>query len=297
MKLKKITCTGNYRKEKFLKIINLIAGYFDKNGFFSKEFELMLTDGFQDDIKIKDLNKNIKIDTFDNCIKNSDLIVSIGGDGTILSTVRKLSDNSIPIIGIHIGNLGFLAQSTEDTLIDALDCLRDGNYKISDKILFKVNIKNKSNVNYYAFNDAVINHGNSGRVLKTSVYNDNEHVNNYEGDGIIICTPTGSTGYSLSSGGPIVHSDLDVMIITPISSHSLSARPIVLSSKSNIKVKFSENFSDAALTIDGQLRINLKKDDIVSISKSHFNAKLVVLPFYNYLSTLKEKLLWSGNSR
>ena len=296
MKLKKITCTGNYRKENFFKIIDMIANYFYKNESLNENFQLMVTNEFEKHIKIDNLNKNIKIDTFDNCIEDSHLIMSIGGDGTILSTVRKLSDKSIPILGVHIGNLGFLAQSTEDTLFDALDCLKENNYKIQDKLLLKVEVKDKENIAYYAFNDVVVDHGNSGRVLKTKVYNDDNHINDYEGDGIIICTPIGSTGYSLSSGGPIVHSDLDVVTITPISSHSLSARPIVLSSNSNIKVKFSENFIDASLTIDGQLRINLVKNNIISISKADFNAKLVILPFYNYMSTLKEKLHWSGNS-
>lgn len=129
------------------------------------------------------------------------------------------------------------------------------------------------------------------------MFNNDHHINNYEGDGIIICTPTGSTGYSLSSGGPIVHSNLDVITITPISSHSLSARPIVLPSFWNIKVDFPDHFIDASLTIDGQSRINLSKDNIISISKAKFKAKLIVLPFYNYLNTLKEKLHWSGNSR
>lgn len=297
MKLKKITCTGNYRKEKFFKIINMISNYFDKNKFLNEKIELMITNEFEKHINVDNLNKKIKIDTFDNCVKNSDLIMSIGGDGTILSTVRKLSDKCIPILGIHIGNLGFLAQSTEDTLFDALDCLKKDKYKIQDKILLKVEVQNKGDAFYYAFNDAVIDHGNSGRVLKSRVYNNDNIVNDYEGDGIIVCTPTGSTGYSLSSGGPIVHSDLDVITITPIASHSLSARPIVLSSNSNIKVKFLENFTDASLTIDGQLRVDLIKSDIISISKANFNAKLIVLPFYDYMSTLKEKLHWSGNNR
>jgi len=296
MKLKKITCTGNYRKEKFFKIINIISDYFNNN-FSNQSFQLMLTNEFEKHIKPIKVNKNITIDTFDKCIEGSDLIFSIGGDGTILSTVRKLSDKSIPILGIHIGNLGFLAQSTENTLNKALDCLKENNYTIQNKILLKVRIEGDSNISYYAFNDAVIDHGNSGRILKTSVYNNDEHINDYEGDGIIICTPTGSTGYSLSSGGPIVHSDLDVMTVTPISSHSLSARPIILPSSSNIKVKFSNNFIDASLTIDGQLRIDLIEKNIILISKAKFNAKLIVLPFYNYMATLKEKLHWSGNSR
>ena len=296
MKLKKITCTGNFRKEKFFKIVDMISNYFDI-AHSNKGIKLMLTNEFETQNKTVQVNQNINIDTFDNCIEDSDLIFSIGGDGTILSTVRKLSKKTVPILGVHIGNLGFLAQSTESTLIDALDCIMNNDYRIQDKILLRIKIEGDSNKIYYAFNDAVIDHGNSGRILKTSVYNNNDHINDYEGDGIIVCTPTGSTGYSLSSGGPIVHSDLDVMTITPISSHSLSARPIVLSSDSNIKVKFSNNFTDAALTIDGQTRIDLVEKDIISISKANFNAKLVQLPFYNYMTTLKEKLHWSGNNR
>lgn len=296
MKIKTITCTGNFRKEKFFSIINMIADFFDKNGMFDNQIKLMLSDEFTKHVMNENLNKNVQIDTFENCIKCSDLIMSIGGDGTILSTVRKLSENQVPILGIHIGNLGFLAQSTEKTLNEALKCIKEDNYKIQDKFLLKANINNKTTY-YHAFNDVVIDHGNSGRVLKTKVYNDNTHINNYEGDGIIISTPTGSTGYSLSSGGPIIHSELDVVTITPISSHSLSARPIILSSKSNIKVNFSDNFIDASLTIDGQTRINLKKSDEIFISKSKLYAQIVVLPFYNYFTTLKEKLHWSGNSR
>jgi NAD+ kinase len=297
MKLKIITCTGNYRKEKFFKIIQMICNFFEENNLFDNKIELRLSNEHENNIDKISLNKNIKIDTFDNCIKDSDLIMSIGGDGTILSTVRKLSNKSIPILGIHIGNLGFLAQSTEQTLIDALKCLINNDYTIEEKLLLKATIKDKNRSNYYAFNDIVIDHGNSGRILKTRVFNNDDHINNYEGDGIIICTPTGSTGYSLSSGGPIVHSNLDVITITPISSHSLSARPIVLPSSWNIKVDFPDLFIDASLTIDGQSRIVLSKDNIISISKAEFKAKLIVLPFYNYLNTLKEKLHWSGNSR
>ncbi len=294
MNFTKIVCTGNFRKEKFFSIIDHISDFFDKNSLLDKKIELKVSNEFEQHGIKAHLNKKIKIETFDKCIKDCDLIMSIGGDGTILSTVRKLSENQIPILGIHIGNLGFLAQSTEKNLIKALECIKNDDFKIQEKLLLKAKSNNHY---YYAFNDIVVDHGNSGRVLKTKVYNDKTHINNYEGDGLIISTPTGSTGYSLSSGGPIIHSDLDVITITPISSHSLSARPIILSSNSNIRVDFSENFIDASLTIDGQVRINLEKNDNIQISKSKFCARLVVLPYYNYFNTLKEKLHWSGNSR
>lgn len=294
MKFTKIVCTGNFRKEKFFSIIENIYDFFDKNCLLDKKIDLKVSNEFEQHGIKANLNKKIKIETFDKCVKDCDLIMSIGGDGTILSTVRKLSENQIPILGIHIGNLGFLAQSTEKKLIKALECIKNDDFKIQEKLLLKAKSNNHY---YYAFNDIVVDHGNSGRVLKTKVYNDKTHINNYEGDGLIISTPTGSTGYSLSSGGPIIHSDLDVITITPISSHSLSARPIILSSNSNIRVDFSESFIDASLTIDGQVRINLEKDDNILISKSKFCARLVVLPYYNYFNTLKEKLHWSGNSR
>ena len=288
MKSLQITCTGNYRKSKFLKIVNMVFDYFNDNQY---DATVVLTNEFQSKKSFKNLNPNIKIDSFENCIKNTDFILSIGGDGTILSTVRRLGKKTIPILGIHIGHLGFLAQSTEKNLLEALDCLRNKKYTINKRILLEVAIDEK-NVSY-AFNDVVIDHGSSGRILRSDVYIDKKHVNNYESDGIVISTPTGSTGYSLSAGGPIVSPNLDVINLTPISSHSLSARPIVLSSSSKIEIKFNNRFSDGALTVDGQERFNLKKDNVISVRKAKHKASLIILPNYDYMMTLKEKLHWS----
>ena len=223
------------------------------------------------------------------------MIFSIGGDGTILSTIRKLNKNEIPVLGIHIGNLGFLAQCTEHSLLDALNCIKSNNYENQNRIILELEVDNSKK--FYALNDIVIDHGSSGRILKTKVYIDGNHINDYESDGIIINTPTGSTGYSLSSGGPIITPELDVLNITPISSHSLSARPIVLASHKNIGVKFTDKFIDAAITIDGQERVNLSKKSKISIKKANHLAILVKLPFNSYISTLKEKLGWSGKSK
>ena len=285
-----VTCTGNYRKNQFFNIVNQIAVFFEGDS----NYKIFLSDEYlSKDIK-PNLSKNIYINNFDTCIKDSDLIFSIGGDGTILSTVRKLNKNEIPVLGIHIGNLGFLAQCTEDSLLDALNCIKSNNYKIEKRIILKLEVNNRA---YYALNDIVVDHGNSGRILKTKMYIDNKHINNYESDGIIISTPTGSTGYSLSSGGPIIVPELDVLNITPISSHSLSARPIVLSSKKNINIEFTDEFIDAAITIDGQERIDLSKENSIYIKKANHSAILIKLPFNSYISTLKDKLGWSGNSK
>ena len=292
MKIKRIICTGNYRKENFFKIINSIANYFFDNQL---KIDIILSDDFKSEINNPNINKKIEIKPFSKSVEISDIILSIGGDGTMLSTIRRIGKKTVPVLGIHIGNLGFLTQSTEETLSQALKCLVEEDYNVEERLLLEIEINNNKK-QYYAFNDAVIDHGNSGRILKTEVYVDGEHINNYESDGIIISTSAGSTGYSLSSGGPIIHPKLHTINITPISSHSLSARPIVLSSSSNLIVKFGEKFIDAALTVDGQERIILNKKNIISIKQAKFHAKLIILPFYNYMQTLKEKLGWSGNS-
>ena len=286
-----ITCTGNYRKSQFFNIVNQISVFFkDKSNY-----KIFLTDEYLSKKYSYNLPKNIVVNTFDNCVKKSDLVFSIGGDGTILSTVRKLGKKQIPVLGVHIGNLGFLAQCTEVSLLKALDCIESNDYIDEERILLELKIDN--NRKYYALNDIVVDHGNSGRILRTKVYIDDKHINDYESDGIIINTPTGSTGYSLSSGGPIITPELDVFNITPISSHSLSARPIVLSSQKSISVKFTDKFIDAAITIDGQERIDLSKESSISIKKSNHSAIIIKLPFNSYISTLKEKLGWSGNSK
>jgi len=292
MKIKRIICTGNYRKENFFKIINSIASYFFDNQL---KIDIILSDDFKSEINNPNINKKIEIKPFSESVEISDIILSIGGDGTMLSTIRRIGKKTVPVLGVHIGNLGFLTQSTEETLSQALKCLVEEDYNIEERLLLEIEIINNKK-QYYAFNDAVIDHGNSGRILKTEVYIDDEHINNYESDGIIISTSAGSTGYSLSSGGPIIHPKLHTINITPISSHSLSARPIVLSSSSNLIVKFGEKFIDAALTVDGQERIILNQKNIISIKQAKFHAKLIILPFYNYMQTLKEKLGWSGNS-
>ena len=290
-KIMVITCTGNYRKKQFFNIVNQIATFFEGDS----NYRILLSDEYLSKNIKSNLSKNITVDNFTNCIKCSDLIFSIGGDGTILSTVRKLNKNEIPVLGIHIGNLGFLAQCTEDSLLDALNCIESNNYENENRIILELEVDNSKK--FYALNDIVVDHGSSGRILKTKVYIDGDHINDYESDGIIVSTPTGSTGYSLSSGGPIIAPDLDVLNVTPISSHSLSARPIVLPSHKNIGIKFTDKFIDAAITVDGQERIKLSKKSKISIKKANHLAILLKLPFNSYISTLKEKLGWSGKSK
>ena len=131
MEIKRITCTGNYRKSEFFNVINSISNYFSKT---NPRIDLILSDDFKNQVDASNLKGQIKIDTFSNSIENSDIVLSIGGDGTILSTIRRMSNKTIPVLGIHIGNLGFLAQSTQSTLLKALDCLMNKEYKIEERL-------------------------------------------------------------------------------------------------------------------------------------------------------------------
>ena len=154
------------------------------------------------------------------------------------------------------------------------------------------------NINFIALNDVVVDHGKSGRILKTQINVDDDYLNTYESDGMIISTSIGSTAYSLSAGGPIVHPSMDTIIITPICSHSLSARSIVLSGEKLISLKFPEPYREGiSCTVDGQERFLIKDSSKLEIKKSKKYVKVVILPSYNYFDTLRNKMRWSGNLR
>ena len=201
-------------------------------------------------------------------------------------------------MGIHIGGLGFLSECIVDDLEKKINYVINNDITISKRMLLEININYAGEKKQFlAMNDIVVDHGPSGRILKTEVHVSNEYLNTYEGDGLIIATSTGSTAYSLSAGGPIVFPDIDTFTITPICSHSLSARPIILKSSENITLNFLAPFDGMALAIDGQVRIEMDKEVFVEIAKSSYFAQLINLPDSNYFQTLRKKMGWLGNVR
>ena len=168
-----------------------------------------------------------------------DFLLCLGGDGTLISGVRIFSNPSVPVLGVHLGGLGFLAQITPEVLIEKLDSLNNGQFEIQDRLVLSAEISGENEL-FYAINDFVVQNETSFRVTSLSLFIDNQHVSDYKSDGIIISTPTGSTAYSLSSGGPIVQPDVFSIIITPIAPHSLTSRPLVLPSDVEVEFRFSE---------------------------------------------------------
>jgi len=282
----KFGCTGNFNKSNFMKILNKLVLFFN-----NEEHELIL------DSNIPFYESIAKKDSLEKIANDCDVLISIGGDGTILSTIRNLNNSEIPIFGIHIGGLGFLAQTNSNQCISSLKKILNNKFSIVNRMLLKTNIDNSTNQTFYSLNDIVIDHGNSPRILETNISISDIHLNQYKSDGIIICTPLGSTAYSLSAGGPIITPWLDVISLTPICPHSLSARPILLPSKDIVSIQFNDEQIGMKITIDGQISFEIDYTTKITISRSDSDAKFIKLDDTDYYSTLRTKMGWSGNVR
>ena len=222
-----------------------------------------------------------------------DLIIVLGGDGTILGVARDINEKyNYPILGVNIGNLGFLASIEIDNLDYALKKIKNNEFIIQDRILLECesNIEGKLEVNK-ALNDIVIARGTLSRMMKFKVFIDDKLYYNFKGDGLIIATPTGSTAYSFSAGGPFVYPDMEVITITPICPHTKSMQPIVLNAKSKIEIKADSYSEEIYLTFDGQKSLKNIDKSIIRIKKSKENAKILLLDDYDYFKVLRKKIL------
>jgi NAD+ kinase len=223
-------------------------------------------------------------------ISRSDLVIVLGGDGTLLNVVRHLTGkHHPPILGVNLGSLGFLTEITTEELQTSLGHVLRNQFQVSERNLLLATVMGSSK-QYLALNEIVVNRGAFARILTCEVQVDGHRVARYQSDGVIIATATGSTAHSLSSGGPIVYPTLEAVIINPICPHTLSNRPIVLSWDRKIKLALVGKISEAGLTIDGQQGIKLKKNARVLVTKAPFKAQLISSPKRNYWELLHTKL-------
>lgn len=283
--------TGNILKPEFSTIFKEVYQFLKKNNH-----EVWLSNNVFID-SLNDMFKTIPRKPLDEIGRDCDMLLSIGGDGTILSTFRQIAQFEIPIFGIHIGGLGFLSETNQDNFKESLNSIISGNYVTERRMALKLNINNNPSLSHYSLNDIVIDNGNSPRTLQLHVYVSNHFLNTYISDGIIFCTPTGSTAYSLSAGGTIITPNMNVIGVTPVCPHSLSARPIILSDKENIKIQFSEENVGMSVSVDGQIHIPIDYTHQIFIERSIHDALLVRLPTNDYYATLRTKMGWSGNFR
>jgi len=237
------------------------------------------------------LLKEISFKERDYIFSEVDLIISMGGDGTLLGVCRK-ADPQIPIMGVNLGRLGFIAEFSKNDFYEKLSVVLAGKYKTMTKNLFSVSIDGVKKDKSLFFNDIVISKNDIARMFTVSVEADNDHIYDLSGDGLIISTTMGSTAYSLAAGGPIVHPEVPGLILTPICPHSLTHRPLVIPDSSVIKIKLLESIKSVILTLDGQNTLTLDKNNEITIRKESKKTISLIKNFdKTYFHTLKEKFV------
>lgn len=230
--------------------------------------------------------------------EGSQMILSLGGDGTLLHAVRRTYGSSLPVLGINAGSLGFLTSLPADSLAEQLPKIMDGHFRTSERTALTVELKRKGETvcRGWALNEAVINRGNHAHMVRVQVSVSSVLLGPYLCDGLIIATPTGSTAYSLSAGGPVLSPDAEVFLITPICAHALGNRPMVVSSDDVICVEIPKRSLGLFLQTDGLTCARLRSGDVIEIKKSPISALLAYPQAGDFYSLLRQKLGWSGTS-
>ena len=222
-----------------------------------------------------------------------DFAISVGGDGTILKSVEKIGRLSIPIIGLNTGRLGFLASSTIQIINTVLKKLKNNEFNISERSIIKAEFEGCEK---YALNEITLSRKNTTSLITIETKLNNQYLNTYWADGLIISTPTGSTGYSLSCGGPIIMPDAKNLVVTPISPHNLNARPLVISDDKKIEISINGRESEYFISSDSKI-YSASINSIVKIEKASYCLKMVEFEDDSYLNTLREKLMWGKDKR
>jgi len=223
-----------------------------------------------------------------------DLILVLGGDGTMIATARMLGDSEVPVIGVNYGGLGYLAEFRIDELFTALEAILAGDYKLEHRVMLAVELRRGDELvtKNRVLNDVVMNKSALARIIQIETYLNEQFVNSFRADGLIVSTPTGSTAYNLSAGGPIIFPTMNTVVITPICPFTLSNRPIVVPDDSVIEVRLMTEKEDVALTLDGQVGFPIQARDRVIIRKSNTTFNLVQPKNRNYFDLLRDKLRW-----
>jgi NAD+ kinase len=230
----------------------------------------------------------------ESVVANSDLVIVLGGDGTLLAAARLLYKREIPILPVNLGSLGFLTSVTLDELYPLLEQVLEGNYRLSERMMLEAKLMRDGATSQEerALNDAVMNQAALARLMDFHLHIDGSHVGHYRADGLIVATPTGSTAYSLAAGGPIVHPDMNAFVITPICPHMLTNRPLVVPDTSKMEITFRHGAEPVHLTLDGQVGFHLEPDDRIAIEKSPTKILLVRPVKKSYFEILRNKLRW-----
>ena len=284
---------ANITKENVFEVVSSFLSKLKKNNI-----DYLLTKSL-----FEDKNK-LKIELFDDFItddkevyEKSDVIISIGGDGTMLATAFNAQFYDKPVLGVNLGKLGFLVEADINQMDKVIADLKNGNYNIEERMLITGEVEGYKEDKFYAINDIVIDKGGWPKMVEITIWVDGEYVTTFSADGLIVATPIGSTGYSISVGGPIVSPKTDVITLSPISPHSLTVRPLVLPSSQEIVIKADSPYKEVKVNCDGQRSYAFPPPMEIKIRKSERPLKLVHTSLTTYFETLRNKLMWGIDLR
>ena len=272
---------------------SFLSSKFSKESKFYVEKKLHDKLAFDGDLELISFNKSKDLDS------SIDLLVSIGGDGTFLRTIEYVRDLNIPVMGINTGNLGFLATIKKENLDQAVEKIYNTKFKVENRSLIKVNSEEiglPKSLFPYALNEISVVRKDTPSMINIKTSLDGNHLNSNWADGLIISTPTGSTGYSLSCGGPVISPSSGSLVLTPISPHNLNARPLVISDDTKIELSVSGREENHLLSIDSKI-FTVQNQTKITIEKPNFDFKIAHFSNNNFYKTLKEKLLWGKDKR
>ncbi|TPN86008.1 NAD kinase [Aquimarina algicola] len=266
-----------------------------------KGAEVVIEKNFLELINLhKDIDKTYShFSTFEELDNSYDLFFSIGGDGTILKTITYVRDLGIPIAGINTGRLGFLATIQKEEIKDSIELILDKKYYLSPRSLVTIETLSKTGefgVLNFAMNEIAVSRRNTTSMITVHTSLNNEFLNSYWADGLIISTPTGSTGYSLSCGGPVIMPEAESMVLTPIAPHNLNARPLVIPDNLEIKLQISSREDSYLVSLDSRIH-TLPNETTIVIKKAPFQINMVILKENSFLKTLRKKMLWGEDKR
>lgn len=291
----KIAVYGQYYKENTEEIIAKVLAVF---GYYKPQ--VAFESNFYDVLKENNLlSEDFPVISSHKELEGYNMFISIGGDGTILRAATYVRDKNIPILGINAGRLGFLATVQQEHIEDLLPLIFEGKYKISSRTLLTLDYDGKDKALEdldYALNEVTVSRKDTTSMITIETCLNGDYLNSYWADGLIISTPTGSTGYSLSCGGPILTPEVNSLVITPIAPHNLNARPLVIPDDTFIELKVSSREEQHLVSLDSRI-ISIDVETTLRIRKTDFNINLVEFPQEKFLDTLRKKLLWGEDKR
>ena len=282
---------GKHTSSILLELFSFVNKY-NIDFFLEKDFDEILTEDFP-----RKLDYNV-FSSYKDLDNSFNLMITIGGDGTLLRSVSYVRDLEIPIIGINTGRLGFLATLNQDLLKSKLEKIIKGEFKVENRALLQVMIDDEKEKNEFAIalNEITVGRKNTTSMIKIKTNLDGEFLNSYWADGLIVSTPTGSTGYSLSCGGPIMSPLSQTLALTPIAPHNLNARPIIIPDNTKIELTVSGREDFHLLSLDSRI-ISVKNGNSIIIKKANFKIMIAHLEEDNFYKTLRNKLLWGEDKR